>query len=79
MKLKIYGAEWCADFKRVQFWLDQEDIKYEYIDIDKDEEAAQHVIDVNPNGFRSIPVLEFEDGSVLIEPSLGEVADKFGN
>lgn len=78
-KFKFYGADWCGDCNRIKLFLEQKDYnEYEYIDIEEDESASDHVIEVNPEGNRSIPVLEFPDGETMIEPSVQEVASKLG-
>ena len=75
--LTIYGTEWCGDCTRAKFLLDSLDIKYDYIDIDLDEEASEYVVKVN-NGYRSVPVIVFADGSTLTEPSNDELILKLG-
>jgi mycoredoxin len=78
--IRFYGAMWCGDTRRARNWFDKQQIQYEWIDIDKDEEAAELVKSLN-KGFRSIPTIVFEDGSRLAEPStarLEEHARKLG-
>jgi mycoredoxin len=74
--IKVYGADWCGDCLRAKFILDANEIKYEYIDVDINQEAKEYVIRVNPNGYRSIPVIVFINGDILIEPSTGELLKK---
>ncbi len=66
--IKFYGAMWCGDTRRARAWLDQHNIAYQWIDIEKDKDAEAFVKSVN-NGFRSIPTIVFPDGSHLTEPS----------
>jgi glutaredoxin-like protein len=66
--IKFYGAMWCGDTRRARAWLDQHNIAYQWIDIEKDKDAEAFVKSVN-NGFRSIPTIVFPDGSYLTEPS----------
>jgi mycoredoxin len=78
--IRFYGAMWCGDTRRARNWFDKRQIQYEWIDVDKDEEAAELVKSLN-NGFRSIPTIVFGDGSRLAEPStarLEEHARKLG-
>lgn len=78
--IRFYGAMWCGDTRRARNWLDKHSIAYEWIDIDKDDAAAERVKEIN-NGFRSIPTILFGDGSRLTEPStarLEEHARKLG-
>lgn len=71
--MKIYGAEWCADCKRIMFYLDSKNIDYMYIDIDSDKDAKTFVMNVNPNGYASIPVLELSNQKILIEPTIQDI------
>jgi glutaredoxin-like protein len=75
-KIIVYGADWCGDCRRARRFLNQNQIPYEWIDIDRDRQAEQYVIQIN-HGFRSIPTLVFPDGSLLIEPSNARLAEKF--
>ena len=74
-KIILYGADWCPDCKRSMSFLDSKNIKYKYIDIDKEPGASDKVAEIN-NGMKSIPTIIFEDGSVLVEPSNVELAKK---
>lgn len=74
-KITLYGADWCPDCKRSMAFLDSKNIKYDYINIDKDPKAADKVAEIN-NGMKSIPTIIFEDGSILVEPSNVELAKK---
>ncbi len=67
-KVVMYGAAWCGDCRRSKAFLDSNKVDYKYIDVEADESAAQKVIEIN-NGMRSIPVILFEDGTHLTEPS----------
>lgn len=78
--IKFYGAMWCGDTRRARSWFDNNNIPYEWIDVDKDKAAEEYVKSVN-NGMRSIPTIVFWDGSRLVEPStrkLEEHARKLG-
>lgn len=74
---KLYGAVWCADCKRSRDFLDGKHIDYTYVDIDSDPGAADEVAAIN-GGLRSIPTIVFSDGSVLVEPSNQQLAEKLG-
>ncbi len=66
--ITMYGAEWCGDCRRSKRFLDTNNIKYNYIDIETDPAASDKVIEIN-GGMRSIPVIIFSDGTHLTEPS----------
>jgi len=64
----VYGTRWCPDCHRARKVLNQREILYEYIDINKDRAARDYVEQVN-NGNRSVPTILFPDGDILVEPS----------
>lgn len=68
MSIDLYGADWCRDCRRSKALLDSLNVKYNYIDVEADETASEKVIAIN-GGMRSIPVIVFEDGTHLTEPS----------
>ena len=74
---KIYGTSWCSDCKRTKQFLGEQRILYEWIDITDDDEAGQFVENVS-DGKRKVPVLVFDDGSTLVEPSNADLAVKLG-
>jgi mycoredoxin len=67
-EITMYGAEWCTDCRRSKKFLDSNNVKYNYIDVEADESASDKVISIN-GGMRSIPVIIFPDGTHLTEPS----------
>ena len=73
----VYSTVWCSDCRRTKRFLDAHGIEYTLIDIDQNREAAREVVRIN-GGFRTIPTVVFEDGSVLVEPSDHELAEKLG-
>ncbi len=64
----MYGAEWCGDCRRSKRFLDSNNVAYEYVDVEADATASDKVMEIN-GGQRSIPVIIFEDGTHLTEPS----------
>ena len=73
--IKLYGTSWCGSTRLVKGILDRKGIKYEWFDIDEDEDAARFVEATN-GGYRSVPTIVFPDGSVLVEPSDMELMNK---
>jgi mycoredoxin len=71
--ITMYATRWCGDCQSYRRWFDARHISYDVIDIDRDEEAAAYVIQVN-GGMRSVPTIVFPDGSVLVEPTSCELA-----
>ena len=64
----VYGTLWCGDCKRARRFLDENEIMYEWVNIDKDKDAEAYVLKMN-DGNRSVPTILFTDGSILVEPS----------
>lgn len=64
----MYSADWCADCHRSKRVLDNLKIEYRLIDVEADSAASAKVIEIN-GGYRSIPVIVFQDGTHLTEPS----------
>lgn len=75
--IKLYGTSWCGGTRRARRMLDDNKIPYRWIDIDQDKEAQAFVEKTN-KGFRSVPTILFTDGSLLVEPSDAELAEKLG-
>lgn len=75
--LLVYGTDWCYDCRRARQFLKNHDIPFQWIDIDKDKQAEQYVIQVN-HGMRSVPTILFEDGTTLTEPSNTQLSLKLG-
>ena len=74
-EITMYGAEWCKDCRRSNKFLDTNGVKYNFIDVEADENASAKVIEIN-GGMRSIPVIIFSDGSHLTEPSDAALKEK---
>ncbi len=52
----LYGADWCPDCQRAKSYLQDNQINYQFIEIDKYDWAAQKVEQIN-NGKRIIPTI----------------------
>lgn len=74
-EIVLYGADWCPDCHRSRQFLDENNIKYQYINIDFDKTAANKVSEIN-HGSKSIPTIIFPDQTVLVEPSDHQLRDK---
>ncbi len=75
--IKLYGTNWCSDCKRSKKFLGEQRIRYEFINIEDDQEG-QAFVQKAQNGGLSIPTIVFDDGSLLIEPSNADLATKLG-
>ena len=77
IKIKVYGTQWCGDTRRATNYFKENQIDYDWIDIDLDQEGRKYVESVN-NGCRSVPTIVFPDGSILVEPSQSQLRSKLG-
>ena len=76
-KILMYGTPTCGDCVLAKQVFAENNVDYDYIDISNDEEATQKAIKLN-NGIRRIPVIVFEDQSILVEPNREEILSKLG-
>ena len=83
-RIVMYGADWCPDCRKSKSFLNDNNINYQYIDIDKNEWSIPIITKLN-NGKRKIPTIIINDDQVLIEPeneelrqalNLGEVKEE---
>jgi len=70
--LTMYTTTWCGYCVRLKAQLQREGIEYDEVDIERDESAAELVMNVN-NGFQTVPTLVFSDGTALTNPSVADV------
>lgn len=54
--VKLYGADWCPDCRRAKRFLQDNQINFEFIDVENTEGASDYVMKVN-NGKRIIPTI----------------------
>ncbi len=77
-KIRMYGTSWCPDCARTRRFLDSRKIPYTWCDIEKDKDGCAYVEKVN-RGNRSVPTLVLPDGSIMVEPSDGELEEKLND
>jgi thioredoxin reductase (NADPH) len=75
--ITLYGTSWCSDCKRAKQFFGEQRVHYDFVDVDADADAMAYVEKVN-DGKQIIPVIVFDDGSTLVEPSNAELASKLG-
>ena len=75
--ITLYGTGWCPDCKQSKQFFGEQRIQYHYVDIDEDTEALLFVEKTN-HGSRRIPTIVFPDGTILVEPSNAQLAEKLG-
>ena len=73
--ITVYSADWCGDCRRSKRLLAKLNIEYKLIDVESDLTAADKVREIN-GGMQSIPVIVFDDGTHLTEPSDADLTAK---
>jgi mycoredoxin len=70
-KVKVYGADWCGDTQSTLASLDRPGVAYDYVDVEKDEQASLWVKQQN-DGKERKPTVKL--GALgLSVPSEGEL------
>jgi len=68
----MYTTTWCGYCVRLKKLMQREGIDFAEVDIERDEQAADRVMQAN-GGNRTVPTLVFPDGSALTNPSIDQV------
>ena len=76
--IKMYGTSTCKDCIIAKQVFHELGTDYEFINMEDDSEATRIAIELN-NGVRRIPVIQFPDGSILVEPSYYELKTKMSS
>lgn len=74
-KIIMYGTPFCGDTIRAKKVFEENNIEYEWININKDVEAEKLVKEIN-HGNRSVPTIIFSDESILVEPDKQTLTNK---
>ncbi len=73
-EVRILGTNWCPDCKRAKQFLSDQRVPYRFIDVEEDATARMEV-EAKSGGKLIIPLVEFPDGTILIEPDNSEIAE----
>ena len=76
--ITMYGTPTCKDCVIAKRVFDELGTEYEFRNMVDDQEATEIAIKLN-NGIRRIPVIQFPDGSILVEPSYDELKTKMAS
>lgn len=74
--LKLYGADWCPDCRRAKAYLKENNVPFDFVDVDLDKSATRLVETIN-NGKRIIPTIDL-NGTTYTNPNNAELADALG-
>jgi thioredoxin reductase (NADPH) len=75
--IRVAGALWSPASHAIKDFLSRHQIPYHWLDVDGDTKARALVEDCS-QGTLKIPTIFFPDGSVLVEPSIHDLAEKVG-
>jgi mycoredoxin len=78
-KLIVYGHHYCPDALRMEAYLNQNGIPYEWRDIADGNPGFQDQLRLLAKGYLSVPTIVFPDGKVLIEPNSREVGARWSH
>ncbi len=73
-EIAFYGAGWCSDCRRSKALLDSLGVAYVYNDVEHDPVATDEAKALS--GGTHIPVINFPDGAVQVEPSDADLTAK---
>jgi thioredoxin reductase (NADPH) len=75
-EITLYGADWCPDCLRAKAYLKENNIDYNFVDVDLDEEATRRVESIN-KGKRIIPTIII-NGKPHTNPNNDQLAATLG-
>jgi len=75
-KIQVYGTNWCGDCVRAKSFMDNNNITYDWTNVDEETQYQEYITGLN-NGEMRVPTIVFVDGSILIEPTNEELSEKF--
>lgn len=76
--IRVAGTLWSLSSHEVKDFLTRHQIPYQWLDIEKDDNARRLVEGVPSESSIKLPVIFFPDGNVLINPDLKVLAEKVG-
>ena len=74
----MYSTQWCGYCHRLRSQLDREGIAYDVVDIERQPDAAEIVMQAN-GGNQTVPTLIFPDGTTQTNPSVKQVKAKLAS
>jgi len=75
--IRVAGTLWSASSHNVKEFLARSQIPYQWLDIERDDEARE-LVESSSEGRPQLPTVFFPDGSTLVDPDLRTLADKVG-
>lgn len=75
--IRVVGSMWSSECHELKDFLVRNSIPYQWLDMERHTEALD-LLESAPTSQTKLPVLYFPDGSVLVQPSPQQVAEKAG-
>ena len=75
--IRVAGTLWSPASHTVKEFLTRQQIPYQWLDVETNSKA-RGMIEARNAGALKVPTVFFPDGSALVDPSMGELADKIG-
>ena len=75
-RVVLYGADWCPDCRRAKNYLNDNDIKFQHIDVDEHDWATAEIETIN-DGKRTIPTILVGD-TWYVNPDNATLRDALG-
>ena len=75
--IRVAGTLWSLSSHQVKDFLTRHQIPYQWLDIEKDNQARQLVEGISSE-VTKLPVVFFPDGKTLVQPDLKELAERVG-
>jgi len=75
--IRVAGTLWSPRSHEVKDFLARHQIAYQWLDVDLDAHSRS-LVEAHSNGVLKLPVIFFQDGSVLVEPEIQALAQKVG-
>lgn len=76
--IRVIGNRWSPHSHQVKDFLARNQVPYQWLDIEQEEEARRLVLYAESDNNAQLPLVLFADGSRLIQPSNLQVAEKIG-
>jgi thioredoxin reductase (NADPH) len=75
--IRVAGASWSPQSYTVKEFLSRNGIPYQWVDVEQDASVRELVAGIAGDRTR-LPVVLFPDGTALVQPTTGELAEKTG-
>ncbi len=75
--IRIAGSLWSLPTHQLKDFIVRHQLPYQFLDVENDS-RARALVEAQNGGELKIPTLFFPDGTVLVEPSLKQLADQAG-